>query len=194
MQRLRSTRAEANLPPLKSKAERYKELVAIKAVSQQDYDDATAAVKQAEAQIAGQQGSRGDGAHQPGLYKDHGSYIGANRQIPPDRGRTCHRAPGDSPSRPFSSSTPSYVDATQSSANLLAFKRNLEAGKIRGAGSGQARVKLFLEDGTPYPMGGNSEILRRHSGAQHRVIHSPNDFPEPQAYPSSGHVRKARGS
>ena len=42
---------EANLPSIRSRAERYKELLADKAVSQQDYDDAAAAVKQAEAEI-----------------------------------------------------------------------------------------------------------------------------------------------
>src|SRR5665647_1898501 len=40
------SRAEANLPAVRSMAERYKELIADKAVSQQDYDDAAAAVKQ----------------------------------------------------------------------------------------------------------------------------------------------------
>lgn len=45
---------------------------------------------------------------------------------------------------------PIYVDATQSSANLLRLKRSIEAGQIKGGNPNQARVKLFLEDGTPY--------------------------------------------
>ena len=49
---------------------------------------------------------------------------------------------------------PIYVDATQSSANLLQFKRNMAAGRINGAGPERARVKLLLEDGTPYPLEG----------------------------------------
>jgi len=49
---------------------------------------------------------------------------------------------------------PIYVDATQSIANLLRLKRNIEAGRIKGDGPGQARVKLLLEDGTPYPLEG----------------------------------------
>jgi len=47
-----------------------------------------------------------------------------------------------------------YVDATQSSANLLQLKRNIAAGRIKGDGPGQTRVKLLLEDGTPYPLEG----------------------------------------
>jgi membrane fusion protein (multidrug efflux system) len=49
---------------------------------------------------------------------------------------------------------PIYVDATQSSANLLQLKRNIEAGRIKGDGPDRARAKLLLEDGTPYPMEG----------------------------------------
>ena len=45
------SRAEANLPAIRSRAERFKELLADKAVSQQDYDDAAAALKQAEADV-----------------------------------------------------------------------------------------------------------------------------------------------
>jgi membrane fusion protein (multidrug efflux system) len=49
---------------------------------------------------------------------------------------------------------PIYVDATQASANLLQIKRNIAAGRIKGTGPNQARVKLLLEDGTPYPLEG----------------------------------------
>jgi len=45
------SRAEANAVPLRLRAERFRELVADKAVSQQDFDDASAALKQAEAGI-----------------------------------------------------------------------------------------------------------------------------------------------
>jgi len=49
---------------------------------------------------------------------------------------------------------PIYVDATQSSASLLQLKRNMAAGRINGMGPDRTRVKLLLEDGTPYPLEG----------------------------------------
>jgi membrane fusion protein (multidrug efflux system) len=49
---------------------------------------------------------------------------------------------------------PIYVDVTQSSANLLRLRQSLASGKLRGDGAGHARVKLLLEDGTPYPQEG----------------------------------------
>ena len=45
-------KAEANVAPARLKAERYRELLSIKAVSKQEYDDAQAAFKQAEAEVA----------------------------------------------------------------------------------------------------------------------------------------------
>ena len=44
-------KAEANLPSIRSRAERYRDLLADKAVSQQDFDDADSAFRQAEAEI-----------------------------------------------------------------------------------------------------------------------------------------------
>src|SRR6266702_3945423 len=44
-----------------------------------------------------------------------------------------------------------YVDVTQSSAEMLRLKRDLANGTMRNNG---ARVKLLLEDGTPYPLTG----------------------------------------
>ncbi|MBI4536338.1 MAG: efflux RND transporter periplasmic adaptor subunit [candidate division NC10 bacterium] len=49
---------------------------------------------------------------------------------------------------------PIYVDVTESSANLLRLKQNLASGRLKGNGPHQARVKLLLEDGTPYPLEG----------------------------------------
>jgi membrane fusion protein (multidrug efflux system) len=49
---------------------------------------------------------------------------------------------------------PIYVDATQSSASLLQLRRNIAVGRINGTGPDRARVKLVLEDGTPYSLEG----------------------------------------
>jgi membrane fusion protein (multidrug efflux system) len=49
---------------------------------------------------------------------------------------------------------PIYVDVTQSSANLLRLRQSVESGRLKGNGAKQARAKLLLEDGTPYPLEG----------------------------------------
>ncbi|EFK10731.1 Multidrug resistance protein MexA [delta proteobacterium NaphS2] len=49
---------------------------------------------------------------------------------------------------------PIYVDAPQSTTELLRLKRRLEEGRISQNGSEQNKVNLILEDGTTYPLEG----------------------------------------
>jgi membrane fusion protein (multidrug efflux system) len=55
-------KAEANLPSIRLRAERHKELLVDKAVSRQDYDDAAAAMGQARAEIGGRRRLKGPGS------------------------------------------------------------------------------------------------------------------------------------
>jgi len=43
---------------------------------------------------------------------------------------------------------------TQSSADLLRLQKRLASGELKRGGTAQAKVKLLLEDGTPYPLEG----------------------------------------
>ena len=53
---------------------------------------------------------------------------------------------------------PIYVDVTQSSADLLRLRRGLASGALKSSGTLQNRVKLLLEDGTPYPREGKLQF------------------------------------
>jgi membrane fusion protein, multidrug efflux system len=146
-------RSEANLPPIRLKAERFRELIAVKAISQQDFDNAVAALKQAEADIE----------YSKATVESARINLAYTRITAPISGRigksnvtvgalaTAYQA---SAFATIQQLDPIYVDATQSSANLLQLKRNMAAGRIKGTGSDQARVRLLLEDGTPYPLEG----------------------------------------
>ncbi len=46
---------------------------------------------------------------------------------------------------------PMYVDFTQSTAELLGLRRDIESGRYQGVSNQTLPVKLLLEDGTPYP-------------------------------------------
>lgn len=146
-------RSEANLNTLRLKAERYKELVAAKAVSQQEFDDTQAAFKQAEASVLADKASveiaRINLAH--------------SRVTAPISGRIGKSAVTQGALVTASQATalatvqqldPIYVDVTQSSADLLRLKRDLSSGALKRAGSNEAKVKLLLEDGTPYSLEG----------------------------------------
>ncbi|HEX9949568.1 MAG TPA: efflux RND transporter periplasmic adaptor subunit [Thermodesulfobacteriota bacterium] len=147
-------RSEANLPPIRLKAERFKELVAVKAISQQDFDNAAAALKQAEADIE----------YSKATVESARINLGYTRIIAPITGRigksnvtigALVTALQGSPLAVVQQLDPIYVDATQSSATLLRLKRNIASGLLKGNGPNQTRVKLLLEDGTPYPLEGS---------------------------------------
>lgn len=147
-------RAEASLITVRLKEERYKDLVKIKAVSQQDYDDAYAALKQAEADV--------DAAK--AALETARINLAYTRVTAPISGRIGRSTVTDgalvTASQPAALATiqqlgPMYVDVTQSSAELLKLKQNLASGLLKNNGAAQARVKLLLEDGSAYPLPGS---------------------------------------
>ena len=146
-------RAEANLIPARLKAERFRDLVKIKAVSQQDYDDASAALKQAEADVASAKAA----------VETARINLAYTRVTAPISGRIGRSAVTDgalvtanqpAPLATIQQLGAMYVDVTQSSADLLKLKQSLASGLLKHDGAGQARVKLILEDGSSYPLPG----------------------------------------
>jgi membrane fusion protein (multidrug efflux system) len=146
-------RTEANLPAIRSRVKRYQELVEVRAVSQQDYDDAAAALKQLEAEVEVNKAA----------VETARINLANTRLIAPISGRigksnvtvgALATAYQGSPFTTIQQLDPIYVDVTQSSAIFLRLKRNIEAGRIKGDATGRAKVKLLLEDGTPYPLEG----------------------------------------
>jgi len=143
-------KAHANQPTLKLKAERYKELLAEKAVSRQDYDDAAAAVEQSRAEIE----------YWKAAVEAARINLGYTRVTAPISGRVGRSSITDgalvTAYQPTALAViqqldPIYVDVTQSSAELLRLKRSLESGRLSANGETSKKVRLVLEDGTPYP-------------------------------------------
>ena len=146
-------RAEANLGTVRLKEQRYGDLVKIKAVSQQDYDDAHAAFKQAEADVA----------FSKAAVESARINLAYTRVTAPISGRIGRSNVTDG-ALVTASQTEAlatiqylgsiYVDVTQSTAELLKLKQNLANGVLKKGNSAQAPVKLLMEDGTPYPLTG----------------------------------------
>ena len=143
-------KAQANQPTLKLKAARYKELLAEKAVSRQDYDDAAAAVEQSRAEIE----------YWKAAVEAARINLGYTRVTAPISGRVGRSSITDgalvTAYQPTALAViqqldPIYVDVTQSSAELLRLKRSLESGRLSANGETSKKVRLVLEDGTPYP-------------------------------------------
>ncbi len=146
-------RAEANLVPVKLKAGRYQELVKINAVSQQDYDDASALLKQAEADIAANKAALETARINLAYTKVTAPISGRIGRSTVTDGAlvTANQA---SPLATIQQLSSMYVDVTQSSAELLRLKQSLASGLLKSDGASQAKVKLILEDGSAYPLTG----------------------------------------
>ncbi len=143
-------RAEANLLQASAQAARYQPLVEAHAVSQQEYVNAVAAQKQAEAEVAA-----GQAAVQSAQINLGYASVGA-----PIAGRigralvTEGALVGQGDATPLAivqQIDPIYVNFTQPAAEVLRLRAALAAGTLRSA---DAAVRVVLEDGSVYPRPG----------------------------------------
>jgi membrane fusion protein (multidrug efflux system) len=150
-------RSQASLPSIRARAERYKGLLDDRAVSRQDYDDATSALNQAEADIQ----------YWKAAAETARINLGYTRVTAPISGRIGRSTVTDgalvTAYQPVALATiqqldPIYVDVTQSTAELLRLNRRLQDGRLNREGTNQNKVKLLLEDGTTYPQEGTLQF------------------------------------
>jgi membrane fusion protein (multidrug efflux system) len=145
--------AEANVPAARLRAERLKGLVEIKATGRQNYDDALAALQQAEASVAAARAAEESA-------RINLSYTPIRAPIPGRTGKSSVTVGAlvtgyqPVPLMVIQQLDPIYVDVTQSSAEILRLRQSLASGRLKRSGDGWSRVKLLLEDGTPYPLAG----------------------------------------
>ena len=146
-------RAEANAANARVQAERYTDLVRDNAISKQEYENAIAALKASNADVAA-----GRAAVQTARIN-----LGYTTVTSPVRGRIGRSAVTEGAYVQQAQATllatvqqldPVYVDLTQSSVDALRLRRDLAEGKLESAGQGQAKVKLVLEDGREYGLAG----------------------------------------
>jgi membrane fusion protein (multidrug efflux system) len=142
-------RAEANLTQAKALAERYKPLVEANAISKQEYANAVASEKAAEAEVAA--GRAGVQNAQINL-----NYAMVTSPIAGRIGRalvTEGALVGQGEATPLAvvqQINPLYVNVTQSSAEVLNLRRALDQGRLKRSGPDGTQVKVVLEDGSTY--------------------------------------------
>lgn len=147
-------RAEANLLQAGAQAERYKPLLDANAISKQDYVNAVAAQKQAEADVAS-----GKAAVQTAQINL--GYASVSSPIAGRIGRalvTEGALVGQGEATQLAlvqQIDPLYVNFTQPAAEVLRLRAAIAAGKLKSAGgSDAASVRVLLEDGSRYPLAG----------------------------------------
>ncbi|WP_211451768.1 efflux RND transporter periplasmic adaptor subunit [Collimonas antrihumi] len=146
-------RAEANLTTATLKAQRYKPLVEVNAVSKQEYDDTVAAQKQAAADVASAKAARQTASLNLGYATVTSPISGRIGKALVTEGALVGQGEVTQLAV-VQQIDPIYVNLTQSSTDILKLQQAMKSGQLQSAGQGQAKVTLVTEDGRPYPQSG----------------------------------------
>lgn len=139
-------KAKANLDSTRNLAERYKRLVETRAISRQQFDDADANYRQAQADLRMAQINLEytkvlapiDGRISRSTITE-GALVNTNQV---DALASINQL------------DPIYVDVTQASTDMQRLRREVASGQMSMAGPDQLKVRLTLEDGTAYEQPG----------------------------------------
>lgn len=149
-------RTEATLKSLRTQMARLDELIKIHAVSQQQYDDTDAALKQAEAELAANKAAIETAKINLNYTKIKAPISGRIGKSSVTVGALVTANQGNALAT-IQQLDPVYADAPQTSVNLLRLRENIKAGRIVSDGAG-APAHLVLEDGSAYPLQGTLQF------------------------------------
>lgn len=168
--------ARANADAARTKADRYKPLAAMQAVSQQDYTDAAAQARQASASVA-------QNAAQLQTARINLRFTRVPAPITGRIGRSLITEGSlvttnqTDPLTTIQRLDPIYVDIQQSSADLLALRRQLAQ---RGVVPASATVRLKLEDGSDFGQTGTVQFAEVMVDQNTGTVTLRASFPNPQ--------------
>ena len=162
--------AAADLALAKLTVERYQPLLAVKAVSQQEYDAALAKQKQAEAALA-KAALDLENASVPAPISGRigralvteGALVGKNEATQMAL---------------IEQLDPIYVDFTQSGSELLRLKRAFQSGKLKS--TKEVKVNLLLEDGSAYGLQGRLTFTDLAMDPNTGAVTLRAEFPNPK--------------
>jgi len=167
--------ARAQREAATARAQRFKPLAQIEAVSKQDYTDAAATARQAEAAVA-------QNAAQLETARINLRFTNVPAPISGRIGRSLVTTGALVTAGQATALTtiqrldPMFVDIQQSSADLLALRRQLASG---GASASSATVTLQLEDGSTYARKGRIEFAEAMVDPQTGTVTLRARFPNP---------------
>lgn len=147
--------ARATINATTLQAQRYKDLIAINAVSKQQYDDAAAAAQQARANVAAQQGAVQAAQVNQNFTRIRAPISGRIGRSLFTPGALVSAAQAD-PLATIQRTDTVYVDVTQSAAQIIDLKQAMASGGVSEAEG--ARIQLLLPNGSVYPIEGRLQF------------------------------------
>jgi len=146
-------KAEANVMQASAQAERYKPLAEAKAISQQEFINAQAAQKQAEADLAVARAAVQTARINVGYANITAPIAGRIGRALVTEGALVGQGEATQLAV-IQQINPVYVNFTQSAAEVMRLRQALESGQLKRAGNQGASVRVVLEDGSEYPQAG----------------------------------------
>jgi membrane fusion protein (multidrug efflux system) len=146
-------KAEATLERAQADARRKEALVKINGVSQQVYEDAKATGLQSEADVMAAKAALQAASLNLGYTKVTAPISGRIGKSLVTEGALLSAIEATKLAT-IQQLDSVYVDFTQSTTEILRFRRSFEEGKAQGTKPGEASITLFLEDGTAYSQAG----------------------------------------
>ncbi|OGB82619.1 MAG: efflux transporter periplasmic adaptor subunit, partial [Burkholderiales bacterium RIFOXYC12_FULL_60_6] len=142
-------KAEANQMQASAQAERFKPLIEAKAISQQEFVNAQAAQKLAEADVAVARAAVQTARINLGYAAITAPISGRIGRALVTEGALVGQGEA-TPMAVIQQIDPMYVNFTQSASDVMRLRRQLESGQLKRAGNQAASVRLVLEDGSEY--------------------------------------------
>jgi membrane fusion protein (multidrug efflux system) len=180
--------SQAALAAAEAKAQRYKPLADIEAVSKQDYTDAVAAAKQAAAQLAQNRAALQSAQINLRFTKVPAPIDGRIGRSLVTTGALVTNGQASALTT-IERLDPMYVDIQQSSADMLKLRQELSKG---GATPSATSVQLTLEDGSRYPLTGRLEFAEAIVDPNTGSVTLRARFPNPQGLLLPGMFVRAR--
>jgi membrane fusion protein (multidrug efflux system) len=150
-------RSEATLANAQVVARRHADLIKTNVVSQQDHDNAMAALKTAQADVAAARAAEQTARINLGYTTVTAPVSGRIGRSSVTEGAYVQAAQATLLAT-VQQISPMYVDLSQSADEVLRMRRDMESGKLQGSDKGQARVRLVTDDGREYPITGTLQF------------------------------------
>ncbi|MES2437695.1 MAG: efflux RND transporter periplasmic adaptor subunit [Verrucomicrobiota bacterium] len=175
-------RADANAKQADNDARRFRELVAVNAVSKQDADNSESAVAVASAELLAAKAQRATAELNLGYATVTAPISGRTGKAQVTEGALVGQNDATLLAV-IQQLDPIYFDFTQSSTDLIALKK---------AGSDESKVTLLLEDGTEYEHPGRLLFSEASVDQTTGMVTLRAEFPNPKTYLLPGMFARAR--
>ncbi|RXZ64179.1 efflux RND transporter periplasmic adaptor subunit [Pelagerythrobacter rhizovicinus] len=184
-------RARATAANARAVVERYRPLVAENAISQQEYDAALAASREADANVAQIRAQLEAASLQLGYTTVRAPIAGRAGRAQVTEGALVSQPEGTLMTR-IEQISPVYVSFAQSASEVLALRRAVAAGDIELDENDHIEVRLRFSDGTEYPVPGYIDFRGFSVDEETGTVELRAEFPNPSGLLLPGEFVRAQ--